>query len=226
MNLLVFLCLFTMTPPPQYASIFGEEYSQALDFYQTHKTECKSWADVYQTDNALMTAVVFPEWIRYSSFRDFFETEALELAYSQYGTEAADFSIGYCQMKPSFAENIEMEISKNSFLSQKYSALIPEGKTTEQRKERLENLKSLKMQWVYLACFMEIVREKYPETEDFTTEEKVKFYATVYNTGWQKSSKAIVKQMEIASYPYGNKVPETFQYIYAEVALDFYLNAR
>lgn len=227
MNLLFLLCIFTVSaPPPQYASVFGKDYTRAVSFYQSHMQECKSLADFYQQDNALMTAVVFPEWIRYSYFKDFFETEALELAYIEYGSSAADFSVGYCQMKPSFVEQIETEILNNKLHLQKYEKLIPSGTITEQRKKRLENLQSLQMQWTYLACFQEIVKLKFPASDDFLPEEKVKFYATVYNTGWQKSMDGILKQMHIASYPYGSHYPASLQYVYAEVALDFYLNVK
>ena len=220
----IIACVFAFSPPPQYAQVFGSDYTAALSFYGTRKPECKALANQYGQDAEVMTAVVFPEWIRYAYFSDFFETEALSLVYTEYGASAADFSVGYCQMKPSFVEKIEAELEKNVGLKEKYKALLTTGEIVERRKQRLANLGSFLMQWTYLCCFMEITEAHFPFITAFSPEEKIRFCATVYNSGWGKSRETLEKQMTVASYPYGSRFPESIQYRYCEISVDFWKN--
>ena len=85
-------------------------------FYQEYKYELikakKSFEELegtfievckkYDSDKNLLAAVIFPELVRYSSFRDLLETGVLEALYIEKGSDVANFSIGKFQMKPSF----------------------------------------------------------------------------------------------------------------------------
>ena len=75
-----------------------------------HKTDFIEVAAQTETEATELAAILFPELIRYSVYKDFFETQALELLYIDYGKKTADFSIGRFQMKPSFAEAVEAYI--------------------------------------------------------------------------------------------------------------------
>ena len=97
--------------------------------------------------------------LRYSLWRDLFETTALELLYVKGGKTVADFSIGWLQMKPSFAEMVEGKVQEDSILFQKYSSLlIYQSSTTDSikvRKERIERLKQFEWQLLYLNAFID-----------------------------------------------------------------------
>ena len=90
-------------------NFFGSDYKKAVQIF----TEEKEYLTQQIKDNEkciVCSSIIFPEFIRYSMFKDFLETEALKIGYVQFGAEAVDFSIGYCQMKPSFIEKLEYEI--------------------------------------------------------------------------------------------------------------------
>ena len=172
-----------------------------------------------------MTAIVFPELIRYSTFQNFFETKALECIYVQQGSAVVDFSIGYFQMKPSFAEALESALMKDEHLKKQFERLlIPISYTaSQQRKIRLKRLKELSWQLDYLCCFYAITKHKFEITlASLSRQKQLEFLATAYNTGFHKSSTSIERAMNRASYPYGSKYPEDQQYIYAAVAWDYY----
>lgn len=65
------------------------------------------------TEGSEALAIVSPELIRWTAFKDFFETTALELLYVKKGKTYADFSIGHFQIKPSFVEQLEAYVSQH-----------------------------------------------------------------------------------------------------------------
>jgi len=84
---------------------FGNKYLEVLDFVQINK---QRWIDGFGSkDAAKMIAIVFPEMLRYNENLEEIETQLLKSLYVRFGNRYADFSIGYFQMKPSFAEKIE-----------------------------------------------------------------------------------------------------------------------
>lgn len=208
-----------------FAIIFGEDYQNAMVFCDTHKAEMEEKANGYGLPADELTAIVFPELIRYSTFQNFFETKALEYIYVQQGSVVADFSIGYFQMKPSFAEALERTLIKKEALKKQFERLfIPSSYTaTQQRKIRLERLKELSWQLDYLCCFYVITQQKFEiKLASLNRQKQLEFLATAYNTGFHKSETSIEKAMNRATYPYGSKYPEAQQYIYAAVAWDYY----
>lgn len=219
---MIFLSSFTTI---DFATIFGEDYQQAANFCKTHKAEIKEKANQYELPADQLTAIIFPELIRYSTFQNFFETKALEYVYVQQGSTAADFSIGNFQIKPSFVERLEAALLEEEVLGKQFEhLLIPTSYTlSEQRKIRLERLQKLSWQLDYLCCFYVLTQQKFEALlASLNNEKQLKFLATAYNTGFHKSSHSIEKAMNRASYPYGSKYPEDQQYIYAAVAWDYY----
>ena len=104
-------------------------------------------------------AIVAPEVCLYSSLSDKAETYTLKVLYAQTGK--GNFSIGYFQMKPLFAEQIETIISSQNILKSKYFELIIDEDTAQAtRAERVARLSSLKYQVLYLAAFYEIASLK------------------------------------------------------------------
>lgn len=219
---MIFLSYFNTV---DFATIFGEDYQKAMTFCTTHKSKIETKAKTYKIPANQLTAIVFPELIRYSTFQNFFETKALEYVYVQQGSKVADFSIGHFQMKPSFVEALEGAIIKDEHLKKHFHhLLIPTSYTLSQQREiRLKRLQELSWQLDYLCCFYVLVNQKFETTlSSLNSQEQLKFLATAYNTGFHKSSERIERAMHQASYPYGSKYPEDQQYIYAAVAWDYY----
>lgn len=219
---MIFLSYFSTI---DFATIFGEDYQNAITFCKIHDAEIKTKADAYQLPADQLTAIVFPELIRYSTFQNFFETKALEYVYVQQGSAVADFSIGYFQMKPSFVEALEAVLMEQEVLKQQFEKLLipPSYHLSEQRAMRLERLQNLSWQLDYLCCFYILTKQKFKTTlTSLNAQQQLKFLATAYNRGFHKSSKQIEAGMHQASYPYGSKYPENQQYVYAAVAWDYY----
>ncbi len=207
----------------KYAEIFSDDYKDALNYFRNNKTLQKKVLYKNNVKLEIIIPIVFPERIRYSIVQDYFETKFLETIYTDYGSEYIDFSIGDFQMKPSFIEKLEKQIEIYPDLSKKYSLLkITQNQPTNQRKERVKRLKSTEYQLNYISLFYDIVNNKF-DLSGMTKAGKIKFFASAYNFGFDKSKEEIIKHIDVKYFPYGTKYPGE-QYAYTDVALDFYLN--
>ena len=227
----VILIITLLTASPEYDLIFDSDYKEALAFVKKNKVAFIEKSAEYHTDTSIVISTIFPELIRYSIFKDFFETKALELVYIELGSEYADFSIGRFQMKPSFIEKME-DFVKNSQLNSKpqftkiyyYNC----NDTVQIRKLRIERLKSLEWQIVYVNCFYSIVNHKFKSVEQKSVNDKIRFYATVYNYGFDKDADAIKKWIDVKVFPYGvkNSLASKFieQYSYSDISMFFFRN--
>lgn len=153
---------------------------------------------------AFALAIVFPEIVRFSAIRDWAETKALEVLYVQYGSPYADFSIGRFQIKPSFAELLDGN-----------SAGTGSPETT--RLHRLRRLQDLKGQVHYLILFCKQMEIRFPEYRAVAAVEKLRFYATAYNTGFHKSKQQILGHLRQSEFYTTLSKPEKCMN-YAEVA--------
>ncbi len=179
------------------------DIQEAFDFI-----EQESWmADslkAHGLDPAFALAIVFPEIIRYSAIRDWAETKALEVLYVQYGSPYADFSIGRFQIKPTFAELLDGNSAST-------------GSPESIRLQRLRRLQDLKGQLQYLIMFCKHLDFLFPEYRIATTEEKLRFYATAYNTGFHKSKQQILRHLGQSEFYTTLRKPEKCMN-YADVA--------
>lgn len=219
------MLLFSSLGTIDFLTIFGEDYQNAEIFCKKHQVEIQIKADHYKLPAKELKAIVFPELIRYSSFQNFFETKALEYIYTEHGSAAADFSIGPFQMKPSFVEKLEVVLEQNEELRKKFEQLqIPSSyEIKEQRVLRLKRLQKRSWQLDYLCCFYCFINQKFnAKLASLNHHHRLKWIATAYNTGFDKSFERIEAAMYRASYPYGSKYPENGQYVYAEVTLHYY----
>ncbi len=201
-----------------YKEAFGSDYDNALNFYIDNKTQISNTLDTLKIDNQIVLSVVFPELIRYSLFRDFLETKFLEVIYVKSGSDYADFSVGRFQMKPSFAEQVEQMLHAYPDLEQKYFRLLIFNSESETyiRKIRIERLKSVTGQLLYLAAFYELVNKKFNPNRNAP-----EFYAAAYNLGLQHSKIDIRKHITRKGFPFGtNTTKITFSY--SEITLYFY----
>lgn len=180
-------------------------------FITTHLSECNKGSDFFDRhksiEQTLQTklgdkkknyalAIVAPEVCWYSALQDKGETYTLKVLYAQTGK--GDFSLGYFQMKPSFAEQIENTIQNDNSLIKKYSELIITEDTPQAiRAERVSRLSSLKYQTLYLAAFYEVAENiicKWSSNKEGQIQ-FLKNMATLYNGGFNISeSKALQLQ--------------------------------
>jgi hypothetical protein len=185
---------------------FGNKYIEALSFVEKNK---QRWIDYFgEKDAAKMMAIVFPEMLRYDENLEEVETRLLKSLYVRFGNKYADFSIGYFQMKPSFAEKIEE--SKGKKLQH----------TPQERLERIKRIKSIEGQMEYLKDFVAITYQRFPEISQKTEKEQVIFLASAYNLGFWLSKKAIEHWIGQKAFPSGKNA--AIRFAYTDIASDFF----
>lgn len=208
-----------------YTDIFDSDYTWAVKFIKKNRKLFIQKSSEYMVDTAVITSVIFPEILRYSIFKNYFETKGLELIYTKYGKKYADFSIGYFQMKPSFVEALEKYVHKTDGLSEKFDHIPKFNFTKEQkiRSERIKRLKSFEWQMDYLHCFYIITSGLHADQQWENKNEKIKFFATAYNHGFYKDTEEIKKWIDVPVFPYGAN-SKSRQYIYSDISCYFFNN--
>lgn len=221
--LLQLLLSFPTTENAAYEVIFAEDYKSALNYMGKNSQTFKASAFAYGHSPELLTSIVFPELVRYSMISDLLETSALEYIYLSGGSNAADFSIGRFQMKPSFVEQLETDIGQSDSLKIKYTSIIAyqADNTFGQRARRLQRLKSASWQLIYLNAFVDVVQEKFKDLRFSTTEDSLRFYASAYNGGFCRSAQQIRTAAGQCLFPYGAGY-EGPQYAYSDVSVYFH----
>ncbi|MFM2268593.1 MAG: hypothetical protein RL757_2034 [Bacteroidota bacterium] len=214
------LCFFVSTA---FFHPFERQVAEAVDLLTQQKAAIQQISQTCNapTDEAL--AVVFPELIRWSAFQNFLETEVLEAQYVSGGAAAADFSIGYFQMKPSFIEDLETEIAaKPIFKGFDYQyVLILNKNATETRQIRLARLQQTEWQLRYAHLFWLVMERKFGHRKFDSPQARIRFFATAYNFGFQKSEAEIEAYQSKSFFPYGRKYTSE-QVAYADLSLEFY----
>ncbi len=152
-----------------------------------------------------VSAVVFPELLRYSEFRNELESLMNEcLAFAS--EESNGFSIGLFQMKPSFAAKVEALLCENPELKKKYTSIDFGGdlSSVNSRLKRINRLNSFDLQVEYLKAFADYeVKALSLENEDFT--QRLCFLATAYNYGIQTDRSFLEPVFDWQTFPSGNR---------------------
>jgi hypothetical protein len=205
-----------------YCTVYPENCKRAHAFTDEHHDVFDSIVKQHNYPATFLMAIVAPEVSRYNEVSDQAQTMALEMFYTQMGTDYANFSIGYFQMKPSFVEEMEAYAKADSVLKTQYKAVLQFNAEAEGaiRSERIQRLKELKWQVNYLCLFYAIMEQKYGKTSFNSVADKLWFYAAAYNSGFNKNKEKIEKWEKIAWFPNGDSGPENF--IYSFVAYEFY----
>ena len=166
-------------------------------------------------------AVIFPELVRYSALRDKMEITLLKALYINLGEDYANFSIGQFQMKPSFAEMIREQapavLNPKSGISFKGEAEFDDIKIF--RKSIVTDLEDPETQFNYLIAFLKICEKKY-KTNRKDNITRLKFLATAYNFGIDKSAEQIDRMVDKKFF--NTKLFKTENYSYADVSLFWY----
>ncbi|NBV09130.1 MAG: hypothetical protein EBS09_08490 [Flavobacteriia bacterium] len=199
-----------------YKSTHSEGFSQAKAFYLKHKKQFSEIAANHHLSPKFVFCIVSPELANFSEMRNFMELNAIKLVYLQLGSDYGDFSVGQFQMKPSFVERLETEVKKHSKLKRSYAAYLYEHNNRNARSKRLESLESVQGQFHYLDMFCAVLAKR--EIDFANEEEKLKFYATAYNTGFYKSEEVIRSEFGKLRFPAVSKK----KYNYAQIALEFF----
>jgi hypothetical protein len=204
-----------------YQFVFGDDWKKA----QLFEKENRIWMEPIIIENnisyPLAIAVIFPELVRYSALRDKMEITLLKALYVNLGKEYANFSIGQFQMKPSFAEIIR---EKASSVTGKTSGIKFPRKSefdniVKFRRSIVTDLEDTKIQFNYLVAFVKICEKRY-KTNRKTEADRVKFLATAYNFGIDKSAADIEKM--IGRKFFNTKLYNTESYSYADVSMFWY----
>ncbi len=202
-----------------YFEAYEKESQDALLFVRENKETIRILNNyLSQEDSRIAMCIVAPEISQYSKIADTAETFALYTLYVQ--GQVTNFSIGSFQMKPTFAINIENEVKKSSCLSNYRDLIIDKNTDREIRYERVERLSSLKWQLKYLSAFIEIVKERTSKMIFKNQEEKLRYWATLYNAGIYTKESRILSLYEVEGFPSFS----TNSFNYAEVCIEFYRN--
>jgi len=201
-----------------YRQIFQDRYEDALKFVNENKWISDSLR-VKGIDPDFALAIVFPELIRFSAIQDKMEVGGLLALYVQYGEKYADFSVGRFQMKPTFAEQLENDATKIPSLK---CDSFNSANTSQARIERVNRLNDLKWQVKYLALFLKVMEDKYAYIKWDNEDERLKFYATAYNSGYTLGEEKILNRINSKMF-YTGLIKGDICYCYAAIA-DYYFN--
>ena len=205
---------------------YPEKAKYAMDFWAEHPACYDSLRVSLSDKEALMAmAIVSPELSQFSQLEDIAQIKAMALLYIVHGQ--GDFSIGYFQMKPSFAQRVETLVAADEKLKQRHRRLLiqdtrkddPDGR--RQRHERLNRLRYLEWQVRYLSAFVDIMKQKTATLHFKNDTERLRYWATVYNAGIDSSSERIASCMSKEQFPrFGTK------FNYADVSTEFFQTLR
>jgi len=204
-----------------YRDVFGEDWQKA----QTYVNENRIWIEPVLKKNdipyPLAVAVIFPELVRYSALRDKMEITLLKALYINLGEDYANFSIGRFQMKPSFAETIREQSTggmrrKSGIVFKKRSEF---DNIQSYRKSIVTDLEDPKSQFNYLILFLMICEKRFKASSK-NEADRLKFLATAYNYGFDKSSGQIENMIDKKFF--NTKLFKTENYSYADVSLFWY----
>ena len=210
---LSFLFLFVIS-----GAVFAQNYSsEPLLFFQERRSEDYDFAisvskkifiklEEEKYPYALeVSSVVFPELLRYSEFRNELESLMNEcLAFAS--EESNGFSIGFFQMKPSFAAKVESLICENPELKEKYTLIDFGGDLSsfDSRVKRIKRLNNFDLQVEYLKAFADYeVKVLSLDEEDYT--QRLCFLATAYNYGIQTDRSVLEPVSNWQTFPSGSR---------------------
>jgi hypothetical protein len=208
-----------------YKTVFGNNWIKAEKIISENEIWMRDVTSKYGISYPLAISVIFPELIRYSALRDKMEITMLKTLYINLGDEYADFSVGQFQMKPSFAEDINEKAW--SLKERKIRLLFKRSSSFDNirsyRSSIVSDLEDIKHQLSYLVAFIRICENEYP-VEKMSEEEKVKFLASAYNCGLNRSEeyiRAISGKRFFSTSPVKSET-----YSYADISLYWYRNNK
>jgi hypothetical protein len=208
---------------PDFGALFGSKAGKAAAILQQQQASFDTCAKLCGQNSRFMQSIVFPEVMRYNSIKDGIEAESLRTLYVEFGKDYANFSIGLFQMKPTFAETVETK-AKQLLPGSIYNELqLAYTATSEEdiRMERVERLQDTEYQLIYLTAFVAICNTLYKDKYFSNETERLQWYATVYNAGFDKADSYISTKIKQDNFYLQQGMPEK-KFRYAAVAAWFY----
>ncbi|MBL0056903.1 MAG: hypothetical protein IPP31_12135 [Chitinophagaceae bacterium] len=221
--LLSFLLLsFNRPCNPDYPLIFGSDYAWAKHWVKGHAAAFEQLAVPLNIPTAELESIVFPELVRYNAVYDVIEIQSLKFLYVSRGKDYADFSVGYFQMKPSFAERVEKDALKYLGVAELtllgFDRLSPTEDNEANRRDRVERLTGVDGQMRYLAAFYRICQLRFTASLAGQPDEyRLRFLATCYNAGYHLSGDQIRDRLNRKFFHTG-KVITSNNYCYADIS--------
>jgi hypothetical protein len=206
-----------------YPAIFGDRYAEAENYLRENPWIAEGLR-LSPEETRLALAVVFPEVIRYSYLQDKIQVRALKVLYVQYGRKYANFSIGRFQMKPSFIEQLESDWNRLARAEERAAVRISAFDILDEpgpRQERIVRLEAMRWQVDYLRLFMAVMRKRYGAVVFKNVEDRLRFYATAYNSGYAAGEEKLRRRMEERHFHLELFSPKR-TYNYADVAVFFF----
>lgn len=198
-----------------YFQSYPKEVEAVDAFKRRHATTLDSIFNKYKINASLALSIVAPEIGHYSIFQDKMEVSVVTLFYVEMGSEYNNFSIGYYQMKPKFAERVEQETFEWRLKGFESILFFKNAEPKAMREERVQRLQSVKYQTAYLAAFIKICERKAPHWFK-ANEPPVKLLAAAYNYGFWNEEKSIIDWQQIKNFPKKNA------FAYADVAQEYF----
>ncbi len=202
-----------------FGKAFGEKANKATIKLNSMQEDFLTCAALCNADYKFMQSIVFPEVMRFNSIKDGIEAESLRTLYVQLGATYANFSIGLFQMKPTFAEQVEQK-SKQCLPVNIYKELQLKYNTNDEeniRMQRVERLQDEDWQLVYLTAFICICNKIYANRTFSSSMEKLQWYATIYNAGFDKKDHYISQKILQDNFYLNQDMPGK-KYKYAAIA--------
>jgi len=202
-----------------YSALYPKECEATKQFFTEHKQEFETAGKNADLSAEFLFAIVAPEFSQFSYLSNKLETYSLKVMYVQGGTAYSNFSIGFFQMKPSFIENLENYVSADTALKNRYQQFLFENPDKrESRVERIDRLGSLEWQMKYLTLFCALVNKRFGNISFNSEEEKLRFYASAYNSGFHKTEQKIRDTEQKALFPHFSRK----KFKYSDIAVWFY----
>ena len=209
--------LVAFKPPVEtdYKKVFGNNYTWAINWLNQNEALINEYAASFNIPGKELKAIVFPELIRYNGLLNALEVESLKFLYVSEGKEYADFSVGYFQMKPSFAEMVEHDAV--NLLPERFQSFCGWSSSANDnevsRKARVKRLSNVDHQLIYLCAFYKICANRFSNWRFTSVEEKVKMFATCYNAGYKRDDNSLLSFLSKKQF---------FNYNYASVSAYYY----
>lgn len=204
-----------------YQELFGDDWKKAEAFERDNRMWMEPLLVKNHVSYPLAISIVFPELVRYSALSDKMEITLLKALYVNLGDDYTNFSIGVFQMKPSFAEMIREQapavLGRRPEITFKYKSDFDDIK--DFRKSIIADLEDPKTQINYLIAFIKICEKDF-KTNRKDEQERIKFLATAYNYGFDKTDIDI--ESKIDKKFFNTKMLKTENYSYADVSLFWY----
>lgn len=196
----------------------GNRYYDALDYLMKNSWMSDSLIEK-KIDPDIAFGVIFPGLVRYSVIRDIMETGAYRMLYVQRGRKYAHYGVGRFQMKPSFAELVERNVTRNKLTKQEFDL----RNTVQARSQRVKRLDSPEWQLRYLVFFIRLMDKRFAHVEWKSDEDKVRFYATAFDVGYNRDERTIRRMMNPRPR-YTKRKKSKPEYRYGDVAMRFFKN--